>query len=175
MTHTHIDLCCGLGGWQAPFKDASEWRSIGIDINGDLSPDILGDVQELPIRSDIEATLVTASPPCIEFTKWKLPWFHGGACQGDPSTELIKSCLNAIDVLQPKYWILENVVGCHMYWKPARKHVGPFYFWGDFPAFDAEVVWKDQRLQPKEMRSELSAEIPYHIADSLRRAIEWTI
>jgi len=59
-----------------------------------------------------------------------------------------------------------------MYWREARKRVGPYYLWGEFPPFDAETVWKQQRHQPKDRRSELSAKIPYHVADALRQAVE---
>jgi hypothetical protein len=166
----HVDLCCGLGGWQAPFRERPQWRTVGLDVRRDLDPDIQADVRQLPLNADV--TLLTASPPCTEFTKWKLPWFGDGACDGNPSMDLVNACISAVDELQPDWWLLENVVGLHMYWKPARKHVGPYYLWGDFPPFDAETVWKDQRLQPKDMRSELSAKIPYHLADALRQAVE---
>jgi hypothetical protein len=169
-TRLHVDLCTGLGGWTQPFRDAETWRTVGLDVRADLNADVVADVRHLPF--DCDPDLVTASPPCIEFTKWKLPWYGDGACSGDPSMELVEACLAAIEELDPQYWVLENVVGLHMYWKPARKHVGPYYLWGDFPPFDAETVYKDQRFQPKDRRSELSAKIPYHVADALRQSVE---
>jgi hypothetical protein len=170
MTLLHVDLCTGLGGWKAPFEDSDRWRSVGVDIREDLNADVVGDVRHLPINATPD--LITMSPPCIEFTKWKLPWFGDGACSGNPSMDLVEACMNVVDELEPEWWILENVVGLHMYWRESRKRVGPYYFWGDFPPFDAETVWKQQRLQPKERRSELSAKIPYHVADALRRSVE---
>lgn len=169
----HIDLCCGLGGWSAPFEDADGWQTVGLDVREDLNADVIGDVRALPFKRS--PTLLTMSPPCTEFTKWKLPWFHGGACRGPASMELVEACLDAVDELRPRWWVLENVIGLHLRWKPARKNVGPYYLWGEFPPFDAETTWKQQRHQPKDRRSELSAKIPYHLADALRRSVEvWT-
>ena len=172
---THIDLCCGLGGWQAPFRESERWRTVGIDVRSDLEADVIADVRQLPLTR-CEPTLLTMSPPCIEFTKWKLPWYGDGACSGDPSLELVEACLEAVDYLDPDYWVLENVIGLHMYWKPAVTHVGPFYLWGHFPPFDAPTIWKHQNQQPADRRSELSAEIPYPLANALRHAVEtWTV
>lgn len=171
----HIDLCCGLGGWQSPFKESPRWTSIGFDIRDDLEADVVADVRALPVDPDTDVTLLTISAPCTEFTKWRLPWYDGGAKQGNPSMEIVEACLQAAETLSPRFWIMENVQGLHLYWKPARKHVGPYYLWGEFPPFDAETVWKMQNQQPADRRSELSAKIPHHLADALRQSIGWHV
>lgn len=161
----HIDLCTGLGGWTAPFKDAPGWRSFGLDVRDDLNADVLGDVRALPF--DCRPTLVTASPPCRDFVRWMLPWLE----EPDPDLSLVEACLEAVETLQPRYWVLENSRGLHQYWKPARTRYGAFYLWGDFPPFDAPETWKG-KMQTSGERPEERAKIPYPLADALRRSVE---
>lgn len=172
MTMLHVDLCTGLGGWRAPFEESDAWTSVGIDVRDDLNADVVGDVRSLPF--DCSPTLLTASPPCTEFTKWYLPWHGGGAKQGkEPSMGLVGACLSAVDELSPEWWILENVQGLHVYWKPARKRVGPYHLWGEFPPFDCSDPQENkQDLWPSDDRAEKRAKIPYHLADALRRSVE---
>lgn len=161
----HVDLCTGLGGWKAPFEHSPEWRSIGLDIRSDLNADLVADVRQLPI--DCSPTLLTMSPPCTEFSRWHMPWLD----EPEPSLELVEACLDAVEMLSPDYWILENVVGLHRYWKPARKRVGPFYLWGEFPPFDA-VLTDGGKMSSSGENPEKRAEIPYGLSDSLRRSVE---
>jgi len=181
--YLHVDLCCGLGGWQAPFEASDEWRSVGVDIRRDVQPDVLGDVRQLPISASPD--LLTMSPPCNEFSYWDMPWSD----DVDPSLDLVKACIEAVDRLEPEYWILENVRGLHRYWRPADKRLGrSWYFWGDFPPWDAELQTKgmssmagrglddtDTEYDPDMPTGNEAARIPYHVADALRMAVEtWT-
>lgn len=163
--HIHIDLCTGLGGWKAPFEDSDGWRSVGIDIRGDLDADVVGDVRALPF--DCSPTLVTASPPCTEFSRWDMPWLD----EPEPSLELVEACLEAVETLDPDWWVLENVRGLDRYWRPARKRVGPFHLWGEFPPFDT-VYTDGGKMSVSGERPEERAKIPYGLADSLRRSVE---
>jgi len=163
----HIDLCCGLGGWDQPFKDADDWRSVGIDIRDDLNADVVADVQALPL--DCSPDLLTMSPPCTEFSRYSMPWLH----EPHPDMSLVRACLDAVDELDPKYWILENVRGLKEYTGRAEaKRVGPFYLWGEFPAFDVTVT-DGGKMQISGENPEKRAQIPYSIGDSLRRSVEW--
>jgi hypothetical protein len=164
----HVDLGTGLGGWKAPFEAADTWRSVGIDIRDDLNADIVGDIRQLPI--DCSPTLLTMSPPCTEFARYMLPWLD----EPDPSLDLVDACLQAVDDLTPQWWVLENSRGLKQYWdRPERKRVGAYYLWGEFPAFDAELS-DGGKMQISGENPEQRAEIPYALADSLRRAVEWT-
>lgn len=163
----HIDLCTGLGGWRQPFEQSDAWTSVGLDVRPDLQADVVADVRSIPI--DASPTLVTASPPCTEFSRWHMPWLP----DDEPSMELVEACLDAIDELSPEHWILENVVGLHRYWRPARKRVGPYYLWGEFPAFDVAVS-DGGKMSVSGENPEKRAKIPYGLADSLRRAVEWS-
>ena len=166
----HIDLCCGLGGWQEPFRESSEWRSLGIDVRTDLEADVIGDVRELPIRAETDVTLLTMSPPCTEFARWMLPWHD----EPNPSLELVNACLQAVEYLNPEYWIMENSRGLSMYWEPAEKKVGSFYLWGSFPPFDVGDSCMG-KTHISGSKPEERAKIPYALSYSLMKAVEWSI
>lgn len=169
MTRLHIDLCCGLGGWQQPFREDDSWRTVGLDIREDLSPDVVADVRELPLR-DCEPTLITASPPCTQFTRWDLPWHD----EPDPDMSLVTACLEAVEQLDPDWWVLENVRGLHRYWKPANFHAGAFYLWGELPPYDIHANWKG-KMQTSGENPEERAKIPYRLAATVKNAVEvWT-
>lgn len=165
MIRLHVDLCTGLGGWRAPFEDAPGWRSVGLDVRDDLNADVVGDVRALPF--DCRPTLLTASPPCVEFSRWHMPWLP----DAEPSMDLVRACLEAVDELEPNWWVLENVVGLHRYWKPARKRVGAYYLWGEFPPFDS-VLTDGGKMAVSGENPEERARIPYGLADALRRSVE---
>jgi len=162
----HVDLGAGLGGWAEPFRNAPNWRSVGLDIRDDLAADVVGDIRQLPF--DCSPTLLTMSPPCTEFARWMLPWLD----EPNPSLELVEACLSAIDLLDPDWWVMENSRGLHMYWRESVTHAGPYYLWGHFPPVD----WPDD-LEPKGktsgMKPDQRAEVPYSVALSLKKAVEW--
>jgi site-specific DNA-cytosine methylase len=161
-----IDLCAGLGGWQAPFND-NGWQTVGVDIQRMDGVDVQADVRQLPL--DCSPTLVTASPPCEAFsTAWNR-WTP--LSERDPDTSVWDGCLRAIQQLNPRWWILENVAGAQHWFGPADKSCYPWMLWGDFPPFDAP----DLRSKGETWNQDPSetAKIPYRLADSLRQSIEW--
>jgi len=163
----HVDLGTGLGGWTAPFRDSPGWRSVGIDIRDDLNADVVGDIRSLPVNCS--PTLLTMSPPCTEFTRYHLPWLD----EPDPDMTLVRACLEAVDELDPDWWVLENVQGLKRYWgREEAKRVGPYYLWGEFPTFDV-VVSDGGKMAVSGENPEERARIPYEIGDSLRRSVEW--
>jgi hypothetical protein len=164
----HVDLCTGLGGWTAPFENAPGWRSVGLDIRPDLDADVVADVRQLPLECSPD--LLTMSPPCTEFARWMLPWLD----EPKPSTELVQACVAAAHELDPEYWVLENSRGLKQYTgTEERKRVGAYYLWGEFPPFDVRLA-DGGKMSVSGRNPEKRAEIPYGLADSLRRAIEWT-
>ena len=166
MTLLHIDLCCGIGGWQAPFEEASNWHTIGMDIREGLSPDIVGDVRQPPLTA-CEPTLVTASPPCTQFSRFDMPWYS----DVDPDLALVEACLDTIEYLAPEWWVLENVRGLHRVWQPATNWSGPWYLWGDYPPLDLPTGLPTKDTHSGEM-ADRRAKVPFALADSLRYAVE---
>jgi hypothetical protein len=162
----HIDLGTGMGGWTAPFENAPGWRSVGLDIRDDLDADVVGDMRYLPF--DCSPTLLTMSPPCTEFTRYALPWLD----EPEPSLSLVESCFQAVDELDPDCWVLENVSGLKQYtgWQETKR-VGPYYLWGEFPPFDVALS-DGGKMSLSGENPEKRAQIPYELADALRRSVE---
>jgi len=163
----HIDLGTGLGGWTEPFQESTNWHSVGLDIRPDLEADVIGDIQHLPL--DCSPTLLTMSPPCGDFARWMLPWLD----EPNPDLALVHACMDAVEQLEPDYWVLENSRGLHQYWREAQTHVGPFYLWGEFPPFDP-VLSDGGKMSISGEQPEKRAEIPYVLADGLRKSVEWS-
>jgi hypothetical protein len=97
-----------------------------------------------------------------------MPWLD----EPNPDMSLVKACLDAVEELQPTFWIMENSRGLHQYWTPADTHVGAFYLWGEFPTFDCPVTWTP-KMKKTGKKPEQRAKIPYRLADSLRQSIGW--
>jgi site-specific DNA-cytosine methylase len=163
---THVDLCCGLGGWQEPFREASDWRTIGLDIRRDLNADIVGDVRQPPI--DASPDVLTMSPPCTQFSRYSMPWLD----EPEPDTELVNACYDAVDELNPEYWVLENVQGLKQYTGTEEtKRIGPYYLWGLFPPFDVTLS-DGGKMAVSGMHPEQRAKIPYELANALKQSVE---
>jgi len=162
----HVDLCAGRGGWQAATKDDPHWRTVGLDIRPMDGVDVQADVQHLPL--DCQPDLLTMSPPCTQFTRYMLPWLD----EPNPDMSLVHACMDAVDELEPRWWIMENSRGLHQYWKPARKHVGPYYLWGEFPPFDLVADGLKGKMQTSGKHPDRRAEIPRPLSDALKRSVE---
>lgn len=68
MAKLCVDLCCGVGGFSAAFRESPEWVVLGVDNNPEVGPDILGDVMDMSPRSLPSADVYLGSPPCPEFS-----------------------------------------------------------------------------------------------------------
>ena len=157
-----VDLFCGLGGFSQAFRDRGH-RVIGVDI---VPPaDVIADVRHLPFNGRLRPDVVLASPPCQEFTKAFCAGWMKQPYDLDKGKELVTAAIKAINALQPRWWMLENVKGCAKF---AKDILGlPFmklssrYLWGHFPMFlvnDAEVHHKSYRKG--RMRSKPNARNP---------------
>ena len=164
--HLHVDLCAGNGGWQAATADDPRWRTVGLDVFRMPGVDVQADVRQLPL--DCRPDLLTMSPPCTQFARWMLPWCE----EPSPDLSLVEACLQAVEDLEPRYWILENSRGLHQYWRPARKHVGPYYLWGEFPPFDVDVSEFRGKMQTSGENPARRAEIPPGLSKAVKRSVE---
>lgn len=135
-----VDLCCGVGGWAAGLI-AEGFDVVGFDLHRLDHPllprfpgqKVIADVRTISgtsWRGKVE--LITASPPCTEFSRRCMPFRHGRPelWAGEPDLSIVRACERiALEAGAPL--VLENVRGA-VPWlgKPAHRS-GPFYLWGD--------------------------------------------
>lgn len=126
---------------------------------------------------------IWASPPCREFSNaYGAP---GPVAQraGEPfipDMSLVLASLDIIQILQPRYWCIENVVGAIPHFLPylgePRQIIGPFCLWGTYPYLtglrDLEHrkqdhdTWSDDPL-----RANKKAMIPFEVSRAFLEAI----
>lgn len=139
-----IDLCSGLGGFSAAFRDAG-WQVITVDNDAKFNPTICADVRTLLNDSSfmvLRPEVILASPPCQRFSQavhvWPLPGIG-------EALAIVGACLEIIIALKPKYWALENPANGRLHWfigEPAKRlrinafgyrTVKPTALWGNIP------------------------------------------
>jgi hypothetical protein len=162
----HVDLGAGAGGWQSATSPSPNWRTVGLDIRRLPGVDVQGDLSRLPL--DCSPDLLTMSPPCTEFARWMLPWCD----EPDPDLSLVESCLDAVDEVEPRWWVLENSRGLSMYWREARTHIGPYYLWGQWPPMDVDPAGLSAKMETSGQDPETRAKIPNALSLALKRAVE---
>ena len=129
--------------------------------------------------------LIWASPPCTYFsTGYSSPRSiaerAGEHYYPKDAIELVKSAKHIIDMLDPQYWVIENVRGSIKYLKPILGEpsmiAGSFVLWGRFPSFevsdDCHTKAKNDTWSTDPLRANRKALIPYELSDALRTAIE---
>jgi len=175
-----LDLFNGLNGASAAFRDHPEWEVVGIDNNHDLDSDHHWDIS-MSKKQILELgwfDLIWASPPCIEFFKCRAAFYpdHFGK-QADMG--LVNCSRDIIALMDPTHWVIENTMPGHHFISPIlgqpRQIMGPFYLWGNFPRFDAEIP-QDHKVahdtwSTNPLRSNIKAKIPIEISTGLLDAI----
>ena len=164
-----LDLFSGLGGASSAFR-ARGWDVVTVDNDPRFgcthTADLLTWQYDGP-RPD----LVWASPPCTEFSRESMPWCRTGKA---PSLELAKAAKRIIDECDPAWWVIENVKGSVKWLRPIlgdhRASYGPFYLWGQFPPFRAEVKPFKTRLSSSR-RAERAC-VPAALSNALVAACE---
>ena len=110
-----LDLFCGLGGWSKPWIESGH-DVTGIDIKDVGFPGhfIEADLMEWEPKQDYDVIL--ASPPCTSFSWVNHKW------NGKPMTgkglDLVYRTWYLIQLIKPKYWVIENVRGLSKYIHP---------------------------------------------------------
>lgn len=187
-----LDLFSGFGGWSQAFYSAGH-EVMRIENNPLLEN--VANTHLICVKEFRDAIIarqergyilqspdvIMASPPCYEFS------LAYGAPRGkaqrageefEPSMELLEVTLDIINLLKPKYWVIENVVGAIKYFEDylgePKQKLGAYVLWGNFPTISlAEKLptkkSKDKRHSP--LRSNYRAEIPLPLSMGLLRAI----
>jgi site-specific DNA-cytosine methylase len=185
-----LDLFAGFGGQSEAFLE--DWDVLRIDNNPLLSEvprmvieDIGSDLfyQMLEPSQIHEIEYIHASPPCHAFSLG----FHAPKAvasrtgeEYDPSTELVEIAKKVIDLLQPRFWSIENVRGSIKHLRPILGEptliVGPYVYWGRFPPIQINAQElpkksdKDKRHSP--LRSNYRALIPLELSKAFKRSME---
>lgn len=166
-----VDLFCGSGGWTVGLQ-AAGFRVTGVDLQ--RHPDyptlgklqlVIGDATKISGEQFRGATLIVASPPCQEFSRWDQPWPNTKAHRGQPNLSLVAAARRiAREAGAPL--ILENVRGAQHFLGPAQAHYGPFYLWGDVPALLPAWRGENKKSMP---RPDLAARIPTILSEHIAR------
>jgi len=148
-----LDLFSGLGGFSEAFLRSGD-EVVRVENNPLLSevPNTsIEDVRAMrdrllefklsgqPIRS---IDVVVASPPCLEFSMAYSSPRSVARRNGEewsPSMELVEITLEIIQIISPRWWVIENVIGSISYFEkiglvPHQIH-GACVFYGNFPKF----------------------------------------
>lgn len=190
-----LDLFSGLGGASEAMVRSPKWEVLRIENNPLLSEvehtemiDVIQFRNELAkmIEEGFEpqpVDLLWASPPCREFSlAYSAPQSiaNRNGETYEPSLDLLLATMDIIDMIQPRYWVIENVRGAKKWFKP---HLGEqrqvinhaIFLWGNYPSFE---VGKIERKYVGEgssrcpLRPNKRALIPFVISDELRKAVE---
>ena len=181
-----VDLCSGLGGASQPMVD-NGWEVVRFE-NNPLLKDVphtrLYDIMKMPKFEADDVDLIWASPPCVEFSQaYSSPKSRArrAGLPYQPNLDLMLKCKEIIEQTQPRYWVIENVIGAIKDFQPAlgtpRQIIGPFVLWGNFPYIHLPPEFQhskalNDKTSSHPLRSNWKALIPYPLADSLRIAIQ---
>lgn len=195
-----LDLFSGLGGFSEAFVK-NEDDVLRIENNPLLSEvphTVMMDVKKLrdiiaegvaqgnlnPYLAGIDVIL--ASPPCYDFSlafsapqgivarKGKEEFM-----QYQPDMELFEVTLEIIDLLKPRYFIIENVRGsirhCEKIGLIPRQKFQAYVLYGNFPKFTPPKMptkeKKDIKPHGHPLRANYRALIPFELSESIRKAI----
>lgn len=177
-----IDLCSGLGGASEAFVQAG-WEVLRIDNNPLMSGvphtntidifDFEEWVEDGLVDLQLEPDLIWFSPPCLEFSL-----AYSAPRPDKPSLGILKCGIRIIEMLKPKYFVIENVKGAIKHFEPLLgKPVQinqAYILWGVFPGFVPppfpSKAEKDKRWSP--IRSNIRAQVPIELSHSLLEAIQ---
>lgn len=186
-----MDLFSGLGGASEAFHQRGEWQvyryennPLLMDVPRTFDRNVANPVHCLPDGDFIrDWDLIWASPPCREFSNAfgaPGPVAKRNREEFQPDMSLLRAALRIIQVTQPRYWVIENVVGAIRHFSPLlgepRQIIGPFVLWGNFPYMvdlrdfehtkANEDVWSDDPL-----RANKKGKIPLEISEALLNVI----
>lgn len=189
-----LDLFSGLGGASDAFLIDPRWSVLRIDNNmllKNIARTLIMDIKKLPgiikkppLVQDID--VIWASPPCTEFSGEFNSPKSKAARAGDldsysPDMSLLETALEIIDIVKPKYWVIENVIGSIRYFEPylgkPKQIIGAYVLWGNFPEIIVDesklICKKDKDVGPgNPLRSNHQAKVDLVISAGLKKAIE---
>lgn len=197
MKKHFLDLFSGLGGASEAFVLDPNWSVLRIDNNPLLSEvpsTVIMDINDftpIPAHRLYPNTIppidcIWASPPCREFSDGynspkSIAVRGGGIDDYEPDMLLLESAMEIIEVVQPKYWVIENVVGSIRYFAEylgePRQIIGPYVLWGNFPYLNVDqgtIKTKSSKdvHSKNPLRSNIKAKVDLSISVALKKSIE---
>lgn len=157
-----VDLYSGTGGATAAFRGSPEWSVVCLDISAEMRPDVVADIRQLPIR---RADFLWASPPCQEFSQ------ANPGRPAAPSLEHFQAVFEAVRLLRPRFWVLENVRGAIPFLGIPVQKIGPWCLWGYFPPVKVTTALHSHRKSRFRTSRERAA-IPAALSLAVRRSVE---
>lgn len=200
MRKHFLDLFSGLGGASQAFvEDLDNWTVLRIDNNpllGGVPFTVIDDISNIALNIYSPSALdkvhpsdtiecIWASPPCTEFSGgFNSPKSIASRTIGldnyEPDMSLLQAALDIIEIVKPKYWVIENVAGSITYFREylgePRQIIGPYVLWGNFPMLSVDksrlTKKKDKNSAPHPLRSNRRALVDFEVSRSLKDAIE---
>ena len=193
---TMIDLCSGFGGASEAMYQNEKWCVVRFENNPLLADvpntelvDITSDyfVYLMEVLED-PVTLLWASPPCHEFSlaygsPRSIAIREGREDEYHPDMEILEYVLLAKAILDPSYWVIENVSGSVKYFEPylgkPRQRVGPFVLWHNLPyeinmGKNMGYVSRNEndKHSANPLRANYKAMIPFDLSNHVRNICE---
>ena len=194
-----LDLCSGLGGFSEAFVHDLGWEVMRIENNPLLSEvpnteiidifefrDTLADMMNRGYQPD-KVDLILFSPPCREFSLgFNAPRAvasrEGRLKEYSPNMSILECGLEIIELLKPRFYIIENVKGSIRYFEPyvgePKCSIGSFWFYGKFPNFklrtqdEIPTKRKMDKGSKHPLRLQYRALIPLPISQAIKQAVE---
>lgn len=180
-----LDLFSGFGGWSQAFVNHG-YEVLRIENNPLLKdvpytlPMCIREFRDT-IRAQVESGItfikpdvILASPPCYEFSL-AYNSIRSKAQRNNekfsPDMELVLITIELIALLNPKYFIVENVNGSQKYFEPyfgkARQKIGAYVLYGKFPEIILQGKIPSKETHDKRhsiLRSNHRAKIPLQLS-----------
>lgn len=196
-----LDLFSGLGGFSEAFvlNNDEVLRIENNPLLSEVKHTVMMDVRKLrdiiaegltqgdlnPYLLNID--LIVASPPCYDFSlAFSAPQSivsRAGREEFEayqPDMELFEVTVEIIELLKPRYWIIENVRGsirhCEKIGLTPRQKFQAYVLYGNFPLFKppklpTKASKGDKIPHGNPLRANHRAVIPFELSESIRKAI----
>lgn len=186
---TMVDMFSGLGGASEAFYQSKNWVVWRYD-NNPLLKEVPGSIISDSMFQKVKAghsghniDLLWASPPCREFSNgYQSPKSKAKRMEEEyfPSLKYLKMTKEVIDIVKPKTWVIENVIGSIEYFEPLlgkpRQIINSVVLWGNFPYLplpaDFKHIKDDSGWSDDPLRANKRAKIPFEISKSLRDTLD---
>jgi hypothetical protein len=185
------DLCAGLGGASLAFTVDPAWEVHRIENNVEIDAPFTEHLDVLEWMDWVwdhehaaRPDLIWASPPCRDFSRAfsaPSPTAQREGRDFIPDLRIVQACKDIIEFVEPKHWVIENVIGAIPHFKPLlgapTQLLGPFCLWGNFPRIVTPREWSHSKYDcdswsSDPLRANKRALIPLTISQGLKDSVE---